>query len=183
MVFFDTPSPLIESLRLEAYGGLFHMPHIRGYHHHRYMLYTDLDTNILYALPKFPVLDHIRPTIFGDYEMEKAAIEISISLPGLWNNYYTWFENDNNRYYSDDGLPYEEMIYVEPKTAMPMKIIKHDIDYEYQDLHVNGGYAKNVRESIFQSIKNTNSFYITYINCLLIGSECDISKPIPPIPL
>jgi len=181
--YIETPSPLIESLRLEFYKPLYDLSKIRGYHHHRYLLWMNQTTNTLYVLPKFPVIDHIKPTIMGDFEIEYAGIQVAIEYPVLWNTYYTWFENDNNRYYSDDGLPYEEMIYVEPKTAMPMKIIKHDIDYEYQDLHVNGGYAKNVRESIFQSIKNTNSFYITYINCLLIGSECDISKPIPPIPL
>ena len=56
--YIETPSPLVESFKNVDY--LSHtIKHISysGYIHHRFILYTDITTNTLYILPKYPIID------------------------------------------------------------------------------------------------------------------------------
>lgn len=79
--YIETPSPLVECTRgVDAPGGssLF-----CGFHHHRYIVWTETEDNSLHFLPKLPLLEHI---------VVPAAEQQSLLLqqPAAWNNYYTW---------------------------------------------------------------------------------------------
>jgi hypothetical protein len=81
--YIETPSPLIEIMK-SVDGNAQH----RGYHHHRYIVWSNKDTNTLYFLPKMPLIEHI---IFDEEIMKKLYFTAN-TVPLLWNNYYIWDE-------------------------------------------------------------------------------------------
>jgi len=83
--YIETPSPLIEIMKGVDCGNTLH----RGYWHHRYIVWSNKETNTLYFLPKMPLIEYI---IF-DKEMMKKLHFTANTVPILWNNYYIWNEN------------------------------------------------------------------------------------------
>lgn len=101
--FIETPSPMAE---MTPYcdtdaPGLNYL----GYIHHRYILWSELKTNTLFCIPKYPILDYAEITPFQDL---KESI--------YWNNYYFW----------DPEHP--------PKMEMLKNGKNFDIRTEYQNL-------------------------------------------------
>jgi hypothetical protein len=71
----ETPSPIAEcSLGMES-------PAFRGYIHHRYIVWTEIDTHTLCFLPKYPIIEHI---LFDSINTD------ALNSPLYWNNYYEW---------------------------------------------------------------------------------------------
>lgn len=78
--YIETPSPLIEITKGADKGEL------RGYPHHRYIVWTDLKTNTLYFLPKYPIVEYL--TIPDQITKKFNYILNNFSV--YWNNYYIW---------------------------------------------------------------------------------------------
>ncbi len=78
--YIETPSPLIELTRGADKGKYC------GYIHHRYIVWSDLKTNTLYFLPKYPCIEYID---ISD-EVLKTHAYILNNYPVYWNNYYIW---------------------------------------------------------------------------------------------
>lgn len=83
--FIETPSPLIEMMKGVDAGETTY----RGYIHHRYIVWSDTDTNTIYFLPKMPIIERIVLTEDLNRQMHYTAN----TQPLLWNNYYIWDEN------------------------------------------------------------------------------------------
>ena len=60
-----------------------------GYIHHRFIFYTDIDTNTLYILPKYPMIEFFTFLNMEDYNRYKEMLE---NGDIYWNNYYFWNE-------------------------------------------------------------------------------------------
>jgi len=83
--YIETPSPLIEMMK-GVDGG---ETNYRGYNHHRYIVWSDKDTNTLYFLPKLPIIEYI----FFKGNLSEQMHYMANTKPLLWNNYYIWDEN------------------------------------------------------------------------------------------
>jgi hypothetical protein len=80
MGYIETPSPLAEiTTGISAGPGM-------GYIHHRYIVWSDLKTNTLYFLPKYPILECMT---FDTNGINKIKYLLS-NYPVFWNNYYIW---------------------------------------------------------------------------------------------
>lgn len=79
--YIETPSPLIEMMRGAEVGSEY-----RGYIHHRYFVWSNLETNTLYFLPKLPIVEHLNVIP----ELTKKLLYICNNYPVYWNNYYLW---------------------------------------------------------------------------------------------
>ena len=81
---FETPSPLAEFNKTngEQIG--------RGYIHHRYIVWSDKETNTLFFLPKYPIIDRL----FVSDILQKKMNYILNNYPVYWNNYYLWDEDN-----------------------------------------------------------------------------------------
>lgn len=79
--YIETPSPLIELSNCIDTGGNY-----RGYIHHRYIVWSDVATNTLNFLPKYPILEHIKV----DNALTKIWNFVANNYPLYWNNYYLW---------------------------------------------------------------------------------------------
>ena len=83
--YIETPSPLVELTRGVDGGDISSL--YKGYHHHRYIIWTTKEDNCLHVLPKFPII-------------ESVPVDLQIQFYHLlqqdsiwWNNYYSWDEN------------------------------------------------------------------------------------------
>lgn len=85
--YIETPSPLIECIKMV--DGLSRENNINysGYIHHRYIVWSDIETNTLYFLPKYPILEYLE----FDPEFYKYMLEMA-KEKFYWNNYYLWVE-------------------------------------------------------------------------------------------
>jgi SAM-dependent methyltransferase len=82
--YIETPSPLIEIMKYAEKVSY------RGYIHHRYIIWSDSDTNTLFFLPKYPIIE----SIILSEELEGKFRYILNNYPVYWNNYYTWDVNN-----------------------------------------------------------------------------------------
>ena len=83
--FIETPSPLVELTNgVDACTGGSEFKY-RGYVHHRYIIWTDSDTNTLFFLPKMPIVEHLT---FSPYLQN--LINFYLKNEFFWNNYYSW---------------------------------------------------------------------------------------------
>ena len=82
--YIETPSPLIEITKSADQSNL------RGYVHHRYIVWSDITTNTLFFLPKYPLIESL------DFNagMTKKINHILNNYSIYWNNYYTWDESN-----------------------------------------------------------------------------------------
>ena len=98
--YVETPSPLIELCRnVDAVSDLGHNNY-RGYRHHRYIVFTDYETNTLCFVPKLPLIEYLT---FDD-EFQKRMYTLANTHPIYWNNYYVWNSSKkaNFKVYSPD---------------------------------------------------------------------------------
>lgn len=88
--YIETPSPLIECLKkVDSLSRHNNDVNYCGYIHHRYIVWTDIETHTLYFLPKYPYLEYLE----FEPEFYKYMIEIS-KEKFYWNNYYLWMEKN-----------------------------------------------------------------------------------------
>lgn len=74
--YIETPSPLVELCKGVSGSDCV------GFIHHRYIVWSDLETNTLNFLPKYPAVESIKlPSIY---------IYMLNNFPIYWNNYYIW---------------------------------------------------------------------------------------------
>ena len=85
--YIETPSPLVEIMK-GIDGKVFSFDYV-GYHHHRYIVWSDIKTNTLYFLPKYPLVEYItiNPGLLQRYYY------LLNHYPVYWNNYYVWNPN------------------------------------------------------------------------------------------
>jgi hypothetical protein len=57
-----------------------------GYRHHRYIVWSDLKTNTLYFLPKYPLVEYLAI----NSELLQKYCYLLNHYPVYWNNYYVW---------------------------------------------------------------------------------------------
>lgn len=121
--YIETPSPLIElSKSIDSFGNY------RGYSHHRYIVWSDITTNTLYFLPKYPIIEHI----IHDKYLEKLYNHIANNYPLYWNNYYIWDDNTH-----------------------PPKIV---VFRNGINMNIRKDYSRLLNEAIHKSIEYTNAF-------------------------
>ena len=124
--YIETPSPLIECMR--GVDGNELTQSYRGYIHHRYIVWSNVQDNTLYFLPKYPILDHIT---FNENIMKRLRY-LANYYPVYWNNYYTW----------DPQHPPKIVVY---RNGINFSLARDD-------------YSKLINESIYASIDYTNFF-------------------------
>ena len=85
--YAETPSPLVEITKgvdAEDTSKFY-----AGYHHHRYIVWSDMEKNEMYFLPKYScIIDHF-------WETSKESIKLLEENPIYWNNYFLWDEKHN----------------------------------------------------------------------------------------
>jgi hypothetical protein len=89
--YIETPSPLAEICR----GIDGNSPRWRGYHHHRYLVWSS--DGVLHLLTKYPIIEHIA------IDNEVSAIENRLRTERrYWNTYHLWSSNLATRYYQHE---------------------------------------------------------------------------------
>ena len=89
--YIETPSPLIEFSRgVDADIEWVNSSCYRGYRHHRYIVWSDLNTNTLYFLPKYPIIEYCKVSD----NTNRLLNYIANNYPLYWNNYYYWDVNN-----------------------------------------------------------------------------------------
>lgn len=122
--YIETPSPLIECLKMV--DGLSRQSNINycGYIHHRYLVWTERDTNTLYFLPKYPLIEFlIYPTDFFNQMLDIAKEKL------FWNNYYLWnVERKPNIVVYRNGVNFNIL---DDYTTLVMRAIKQSAEHTY----------------------------------------------------
>ena len=149
--YIETPSPLIESLLLEVYAPFS----LRGYHHHRWFIWTDSGSNAMWGLPKYGLIDIIGPnSVFMNSLIEMDAIAIATDDPSrTWNNHYEWWTSEsiigNN---SDNGKVRKQ------KGTFYVENVDISTDVNIYD-STTSLYSIALRKGIALSLLNTLSYY------------------------
>ena len=149
--YIETPSPAYSTLKFYVNRHL----RFRGKYQHRFLVWTDKSTNQMFVLPKFPIMDRLVPSLYGNMLYERMAVSL-LYTPLMKSNYYVWYENETIRINDRE-------IFVN-KSKSKIKLIKHDIDYNFKSALALGGYATTIRNGIASSIENTMEF-----NRILLG--------------
>ena len=84
--FFETPSPLVE-LTKGVDDNIINSLNYIGYVHHRYIIWTDLEENIIYFLPKYGFLENL---LKFNHVMQQQIYDVLNNFPVYWNTYYVW---------------------------------------------------------------------------------------------
>lgn len=123
--YIETPSPLIELLR-----GVDRPPYneMRGFCHHRYIVWTDQTTHTLHFLPKYPFIEYIDIS----HTTLSWMTYLANNYPVYWNNYYVW----------DHGNPPKIVVY---RNDINMSILNHD-------------YFKLINSAVDASLNNTTAW-------------------------
>lgn len=79
--YIETPSPLIELTK-----GAENDSSLRGYSHHRYIVWSDLQSNTLCFLPKLPIIE----SIHSDNTFITKSLHLLNNYSVYWNNYFFW---------------------------------------------------------------------------------------------
>jgi predicted O-methyltransferase YrrM len=115
--YIETPSPLIEISKGVDAGDR----KIRGYHHHRWIIWSELENNTIHFLPKYCLIQYLNL----DSIFEKKLIDIANKYPKYWNNYYYF-----NSKYQPNIKVYK--LYESEMNLIPdliIKAIKDSINY------------------------------------------------------
>jgi hypothetical protein len=116
--FIETPSPLVELTKgVDAGSPGAPDPSYRGYVHHRYIIWTDTDTNTLCFLPKMPIVEHL--TFAPDFQ---KLIDFHLQNEFFWNNYYSW---DTTTAPAISFLDFDKKTYDSYLTTSILKSIQH----------------------------------------------------------
>jgi hypothetical protein len=81
--YIETPSPLVECLtNIDCSGNFSEV--LKGYLHHRYIVWSSVENNTIYFLPKYPLIQIIE---FESNFSRKIKYLLN-KYPIYWNNYY-----------------------------------------------------------------------------------------------
>jgi len=129
--YMETPSPLIEITKDVDSHSLSNM--YCGYMHHRYIVWSNIQKNEIYFLPKYScVLDHM---LHITEETNKHLYNLINNYPVYWNNYFLFGAQ-------------------KPTVIM----YKNGVNFT-----LNGtNYVELVSRAVNESIQNTNYFIRTY---------------------
>ena len=120
--FIETPSPLVELTKgVDSGSADLPDPDYRGYVHHRYIIWTDSESNTLYFLPKMPIVEHLT---FSENFQE--MINFYLGNEYYWNNYYEW---DENKKQAIVFLDFEKKTFDMYLTTSILKSIEHTTQY------------------------------------------------------
>jgi len=134
--YIETPSPLIEITK-GVDGGSYAYKY-GGYIHHRYVVWSSIEKNEIYFLPKYGnIIDYF-------LEIDQVNLDKMTNLinnnPIYWNNYFIWFD-------------------IEPKIIM----YKNGINFGLNKNMIED-YNKLINEAVNVSIQNTDFFVSNYVN-------------------
>lgn len=101
--YIETPSPLCE---ITKSIDLFGKCDWRGYNHHRYIIWSNIENNTLYFLPKYPIIEILK---YNDLFLNKIKYILN-NYPIYWNNYYIFDKNHKpNIFIYRNGINYENL--------------------------------------------------------------------------
>jgi SAM-dependent methyltransferase len=137
--YMETPSPLIEITKNVDANKLSEM--YCGYVHHRYIVWSNIEKNEIYFLPKYScILDHM---LNITDETKAHLYNLINNYPVYWNNYFLF------------GVKKPTVIMYKNGVNFNCKSDNHIMVDEYIQL---------VTRAINESISNTNYFITTYNN-------------------
>jgi SAM-dependent methyltransferase len=137
--YMETPSPLIEITK-DVDGSKFSNMYC-GYLHHRYIVWSNIQKNEIYFLPKYScILDHM---LNITEETNSQLYNLINNYPVYWNNYFLF------------GVKKPTVIMYKNGVNFNCKSDNDNMIYEYIQL---------VKRAINESIENTNYFITTYKN-------------------
>jgi hypothetical protein len=139
--YIETPSPLIETTKnVDCY----HYSNMYcGYIHHRYIVWSNIEKNEIYFLPKYScILDHY--LLFND-DIKQYIYNLINNYPVYWNNYFVYNKE-------------------KPKVIM----YKNGINFNFipEKSNISEEYIQLVIRAINESIVNTNYFIKNYSSFL-----------------
>jgi len=124
--FIETPSPLVECLiNIDSSGNYSNI--LKGYIHHRYIVWSSVEDNTLYFLPKYPLIQII--------ELES---DFSRKIKYLLNKYPIYW---NNYYYYDTFNPPKIVIY---RNGINMNILKDYPNLLYSAIYSSINYTNYI---------------------------------------
>ena len=133
--YIETPSPLIEITK--GVDGGVNSNKYCGYIHHRYIIWSNIQKNEIYFLPKYSNI------IENFLEIDQLNLEKCFNLinnyPIYWNNYFIW----------KDVKPTIIMYKIGVNIGLNGNLIKD--------------YNKLINEAVNISIQNTDYFIQTYV--------------------
>ena len=134
--YIETPSPLIEITK-GVDGSPFSYKY-GGYIHHRYIVWSDIQKNEIYFLPKYGnIIDYFLE--INQVNLDKMANLIN-NKPIYWNNYFIWSD-------------------IKPKIIM----YKNGINFNTKGGTMIEDYNKLINEAVNVSIQNTDYFVSNYV--------------------
>jgi hypothetical protein len=135
--YMETPSPLIEITK-DVDSAPFSDKYC-GYIHHRYIVWSNIQQNKIYFLPKYScILDHM--LLISD-ETKKHLYNLINNYPVYWNNYFLY----------------------DSKCKPTVIMYKNGINFNSTpESSMAEEYIQIVSRAINESIENTNYFIQTY---------------------
>ena len=132
--YIETPSPLVEITKDIDSGN---SGNYCGYIHHRYIVWSNVEKNEIYFLPKYScILDNL---ILSD-DIKKQIYNLLNNYPVYWNNYILY--NSQNK----------------PKVIM----YKNGVNMSKNGETLISDYVTLINRAINETIDNTNYFIQTY---------------------
>lgn len=138
--YFETPSPLVE-LTKGIDTELVNSMHYIGYMHHRYIIWTDIEENTIYILPKYGFLENL---LKFNEEYQQQIYNILNNYPVYWNTYYIWTSTTNK-----------------PKIVMYKNGVNINTN-SHKKVSLFLDYVKIINSMIDTTIKSTNYFIKNY---------------------
>ena len=139
--YIETPSPLIESMKNIDASDFSHK--YCGYIHHRYIVWSNIEKNEIYFLPKYScILDHM---LEFNSETKNTIYKIINNYPVYWNNYFLY---DTKR---------------KPNIIM----YKNGVNFNKKERKMAKEYIELVTRAVNESIENTNYFINNYKHLLV----------------
>jgi hypothetical protein len=130
--YIETPSPLIEITK--GVDGSPLSDKYCGYIHHRYIVWSSIEKNEIYFLPKYScILDHM---LNITHDVKSHLYNLINNYPVYWNNYFIY--NSINS----------------PKVIM----YKNGVNFNTKDSSMVEDYISLISRAINESIENTNYF-------------------------
>jgi hypothetical protein len=133
--YIETPSPLIEATKnVDGHGGA---DKYCGYIHHRYIVWSNIQKNEIYFLPKYScILDHFFKI---EDDSKRRLYNLINNYPVYWNNYFLY----------------------DSKTKPTIVMYKNGVNFG-KNGNIMEEYIQLVVRAINESIENTDYFIQTY---------------------
>jgi len=137
--YIETPSPLVECIKGIDTNNFSHI--YCGYLHHRYIIWTDMENNTIYFLPKYGMIENLAN--FHPLFKQKI-IDILNNYCIYWNTYFIWKDGEEE----PNIVVYKNWINIG---------LNNNLAFDYATL---------LEKAIRTSIKSTNYFIRNYSHLL-----------------